>query len=43
MFRIGSMGETSKEEMIEGCRRMLTCFRESGLPISEEIDVQGFF
>lgn len=43
MFRIGSMGETSKEEMIEGCRRMLTCFRESGLSISEEIDVQGFF
>ena len=43
MFRIGSMGETSKEEMIEGCRRMLTCFRESGLSISEEIDVLGFF
>jgi aspartate aminotransferase-like enzyme len=37
MFRIGSMGETPIEEMIEGCKRMITCFNEMGLdlPISE--------
>ena len=37
MFRIGSMGETPIEEMIEGCKRMIICFNEMGLdlPISE--------
>ena len=35
MFRIGSMGETTVDEMIEGCSRMLDCFRDAGLDIPE--------
>ena len=37
MFRIGSMGETPIEEMIEGCKRMIDCFNEMGLdlPLAE--------
>jgi aspartate aminotransferase-like enzyme len=42
MFRIGSMGETSIEEMIEGCSRMLECFRDFNLEIPE-IDVSKYF
>ena len=38
MFRVGSMGETPVEEMIEGCKRMLDCFREFGVNLK---DVDG--
>ncbi len=42
MFRIGSMGETTKEEMIEGCRRMLECFKEHGHDLAD-VDVASYF
>ncbi len=42
MFRIGSMGETPIAEMIEGCKRMITCFRDCGLELPE-IDVEPYF
>ena len=42
MFRVGSMGETTKEEMIEGCKRMLECFKDHGVTIPE-VDVDSFF
>ncbi len=38
MFRVGSMGETTKEEMVEGCKRMLECFKDHGVNIPE-VDV----
>ncbi|DAC51640.1 MAG TPA: alanine--glyoxylate aminotransferase family protein [Candidatus Poseidoniaceae archaeon] len=42
MFRIGSMGETTKEEMIEGCRRMLECFKQHGHDLAD-VDVASYF
>jgi len=42
MFRIGSMGETPIEEMIEGCKRMLDCFRDFNVEIPQ-IDVESYF
>lgn len=42
MFRIGSMGETPVAEMIEGCQRMLQCFRECGHGLAE-VDVESYF
>ena len=42
MFRVGSMGETTKEEMIEGCKRMLDCFIECGHQIPN-VDVESYF
>ena len=42
MFRVGSMGETTKEEMIEGCKRMLECFRGHGHEIPH-VDVASYF
>ena len=42
MFRVGSMGETTREEMIEGCKRMLECFKNHGVSIPE-VDVNSFF
>ena len=42
MFRVGSMGETPVEEMIEGCKRMLACFAEFGV-ILPEVDVESYF
>jgi len=42
MFRVGSMGETPVSEMIEGCNRMLSCFRDCGIEIPE-IDVESYF
>jgi len=42
MFRVGSMGETPVEEMIEGCRRMVACFREFGLDLPE-VNVDDYF
>lgn len=42
MFRVGSMGETPIEEMVEGCKRMLACFREFGQDLPE-VDVESYF
>ena len=42
MFRVGSMGETPISEMIEGCKRMLSCFRDCGHEIAE-VDVESYF
>lgn len=42
MFRIGSMGETPISEMIEGCKRMLSCFRDCG-HVLPDIDVETYF
>jgi len=42
MFRVGSMGETPVEEMVEGCKRMLACFREFGHGVPE-VDVDAYF
>ena len=42
MFRVGSMGETTKQEMIEGCKRMLDCFREHGHG-TRQVDVESYF
>ncbi len=42
MFRVGSMGETTKLEMIEGCKRMLDCFREHGHEV-RQVDVESYF
>ena len=42
MFRVGSMGETTKEEMIEGCRRMLDCFKQHGHDVAD-VDVASYF
>lgn len=42
MFRIGSMGETTKEEMSEGCKRMIACFKACGHDLPE-VDVDSYF
>jgi aspartate aminotransferase-like enzyme len=42
MFRIGSMGETPVSEMIEGCKRMLACFKDFGLELPD-VDVESYF
>ena len=42
MFRVGSMGETPISEMVEGCKRMIECFREMGHSLPE-VDVESFF
>ena len=42
MFRIGSMGETPVEEMIEGCKRMLNCFADFGVDL-KDVDVESYF
>jgi aspartate aminotransferase-like enzyme len=42
MFRIGSMGNTSVAEMVEGCRRMLACFADLGLDFGK-VDVASYF
>ena len=42
MFRIGSMGETPVEEMVEGCRRMLACFAEMGVALPD-LKVEEYF
>ena len=42
MFRVGSMGETTIEEMIEGCKRMISCFKDHGLELPD-VDVNSFF
>ncbi|MBJ60829.1 MAG: aminotransferase [Euryarchaeota archaeon] len=42
IFRVGSMGVTSREEMIEGCKRMIDGFNHFGMEIPE-IDVESHF
>ena len=42
MFRVGSMGETPVEEMVEGCKRMIQCFRACGHDLPE-VDVESYF
>lgn len=42
MFRIGSMGETPVLEMVEGCRRMIACFKDMGHDL-KEVDVASYF
>ena len=42
MFRIGSMGETPVSEMVEGCKRMISCFNDFGLNLPD-IDVGSYF
>jgi len=43
MFRVGSMGITPIVEMIEGCRRMIACFRDFGVELPGNIDVNSYF
>ena len=42
MFRVGSMGTTTVEEMVEGCKRMISCFNEMGLTLPN-VDVAPYF
>ena len=42
MFRVGSMGETPIEEMVEGCKRMIECFKSFGLDLPN-MDVESYF
>ena len=42
MFRIGSMGETTAAEMIEGCKRMIECFKHHGHKLPD-VDVASYF
>ena len=42
MFRVGSMGTTSIDEMIEGCNRMIACFNEMGHALPN-VDVASYF
>ena len=42
MFRIGSMGITPVDEMVEGCKRMIACFRDFGLDL-KDVDVESYF
>ena len=42
MFRVGSMGETPVSEMIEGCKRMISCFNDFGLDLPMP-DVNSYF
>ena len=43
MFRVGSMGITPIAEMIEGCKRMIACFRDFGVELPDDIDVDSYF
>ena len=42
IFRVGSMGVTSRQETIEGCKRMIEGFKHFGMDIPE-IDVHSHF
>lgn len=42
MFRVGSMGETTLEEMIEGCKRMFQCFKDFGVDLPQ-VDIDAYF
>tara|TARA_B100000282_G_scaffold237926_1_gene180496 strand:- start:920 stop:1240 length:321 start_codon:yes stop_codon:yes gene_type:complete len=42
MFRVGSMGETTVSEMVEGCKRMISCFRDFDIELPE-VKVESYF
>ena len=42
MFRVGSMGETTLDEMVEGCKRMFQCFRDFDVDLPQ-VDVESYF
>ena len=42
MFRVGSMGETPITEMVEGCKRMIECFRSFGVDLPD-VNVESYF
>ena len=42
MFRVGSMGTTTIDEMVEGCNRMIACFNEMGHTLPN-VDVASYF
>ena len=42
IFRVGSMGVTPIEEMVEGCHRMIEGFRHFGLELPD-VDVESYF
>ena len=42
IFRVGSMGVTSIEEMIEGCKRMIEGFKHFGMELPD-VDVSSHF
>lgn len=42
MFRVGSMGETPIIEMVEGCKRMIECFRSFGVDLPD-VNVESYF
>jgi len=42
IFRVGTMGTTGRDEMIEGCNRMITCFNDFGLGLPA-VDVASYF
>ena len=42
MFRVGSMGETPVTEMVEGCKRMIECFRSFGVELPD-VNVESYF
>ena len=42
LFRVGSMGITPVDEMVEGCKRMIACFRDFGLDL-KDVDVESYF
>lgn len=43
MFRVGSMGLVTREEMVEGARRMVACFRDVGVSLPADVDVAAYF
>ena len=43
IFRVGSMGLMSRAEMIEGCQRILACFRDMGVRLPAQVDVASHF
>ena len=42
IFRVGTMGVTHIEEMVEGCRRMIEGFRHFGMELPD-LDVESYF
>ena len=42
MFRVGSMGTTTYDEMTEGCKRMIACFSDFGLKLPS-LNVESYF
>jgi len=42
MFRVGSMGTTNVNEMMEGCKRMIACFSDFGIDLPD-LNVESYF